>query len=170
MLFGKLRPYLAKVVRPNKAGRCVSEFLVLRPRDYRLSASYLELLLRSKPVIDAVNSSTFGAKMPRTDWQFIGNMCQPFPSLSEQTAIVRYLGHVDERINRYINGQERTHQPAGGTATSRHPSRRNPGPRPKCSPQALRVEWLSEMPAHWERRQKIEDDRAYPLWLGATAS
>ncbi len=33
VLFGKLRPYLAKVVRPDYDGLCVGEFLVLRPRD-----------------------------------------------------------------------------------------------------------------------------------------
>jgi len=32
VLFGKLRPYLAKVVRPKQSGVCVGEFLVLRAR------------------------------------------------------------------------------------------------------------------------------------------
>jgi type I restriction enzyme S subunit len=32
VLFGKLRPYLAKVTRPASDGVCVGEFLVLRPR------------------------------------------------------------------------------------------------------------------------------------------
>ena len=33
VLFGKLRPYLAKVTRPTTGDLCVGEFLVLRPRD-----------------------------------------------------------------------------------------------------------------------------------------
>ena len=99
VLFGKLRPYLAKVVRPVQAGICVGEFLVLRPHERRLSALYLEQLLRSKPVIDAINSSTFGAKMPRADWQFIGDMRQPVPPLIEQTSIVEYLEKATTDIN-----------------------------------------------------------------------
>ncbi len=91
VLFGKLRPYLAKVTRPNRPGVCVGEFLVLRPRASTLSPGYLEYLMRSKPVIDAINASTFGAKMPRADWQFIGGMVQPLPSLAEQAAIAAYL-------------------------------------------------------------------------------
>ena len=91
VLFGKLRPYLAKVTRPNRTGVCVGEFLVLRPRASTLSPGYLEYLMRSKPVIDAINSSTFGAKMPRADWQFIGGMVQPLPPLPEQAAIAAYL-------------------------------------------------------------------------------
>lgn len=32
VLFGKLRPYLAKAYLPNEGGRCTGEFLVLRPK------------------------------------------------------------------------------------------------------------------------------------------
>ena len=91
VLFGKLRPYLAKVTRPNRPGVCVGEFLVLRPRARDMSPGYLEYLMRSKPVIDAINASTFGAKMPRAEWQFIGGMVQPIPPLAEQAAIAAYL-------------------------------------------------------------------------------
>ena len=102
VLFGKLRPYLAKVTRPKRNGVCVGEFLVLRPHDAQLSPGYLEQLLRSKPAIDAIDSSTVGAKMPRAEWQFIGDLVFPLPPLPEQAAIVRYLDHVDRRIRRYV--------------------------------------------------------------------
>ena len=107
VLFGKLRPYLAKVARPAKRGVCVGEFLVLRPRDSVALAPYIEHLLRSKPVIDAITSSTFGARMPRADWQFIGGMAVALPPPEEQAAIVRYLVHVDRRISRYIRAKHR---------------------------------------------------------------
>ena len=104
ILFGKLRPYLAKVTRPASDGVCVGEFLVLRPRHSNATAPYMEQLLRSKPVIDAVNSSTFGAKMPRTDWQFMGGMAIVHPPLPEQATIVCYLDEaaadIDDTINR----------------------------------------------------------------------
>ena len=150
VLFGKLRPYLAKVVRPDKAGMCVSEFLVLRPRDHGLSASYLEQLLRSKSIIDAINSSTFGAKMPRADWQFIGNIRQPLPPLPEQIAIVRYLGHVDERIKRYISAKQRhiSLLVEQRQAVIHRAVTRGLDPNVRLKPSG--IEWLGEMPAHWE--------------------
>ena len=95
VLFGKLRPYLAKVTLPDRNGVCVGEFLVLRPSTTNISPPFLERLLRSKPVIDEVDASTFGAKMPRADWRFIGNMMHSLPPLSEQAAIVRFLDHTD---------------------------------------------------------------------------
>ena len=92
VLFGKLRPYLAKVASPDRKGVCVGEFLVLRPKRRYITNRYLELLLVTKPNIDAITASTFGAKMPRADWQFIGNMVQPCPPIAEQNAIA---DHVD---------------------------------------------------------------------------
>ncbi len=107
VLFGKLRPYLAKTTRPNQSGVCVGEFLVLRPRSTNLSPSYLEHFIRSKPTIDAISASTFGAKMPRADWQFIGSMKQLLPPLPEQTAIVEYLDKATADIDTAITRANR---------------------------------------------------------------
>lgn len=106
VLFGKLRPYLAKVTRPRSDGVCVGEFLVLRPHGSNTTTPYVEQLLRSKPIIDAVNSSTFGAKMPRADWQFMGGMAITLPPLSEQAAIVRFLDHANRRIRRCTHAKQ----------------------------------------------------------------
>ena len=107
VLFCKLRPYLAKVVRPNRAGICTGEFLVLRPSNGGATSHYLEQLLRSRSVIDAIDASTFGARMPRAEWRFIGGMDQPVPPLAEQVAIVNYLHHVDQHVQHYINVKQK---------------------------------------------------------------
>ena len=157
VLFGKLRPYLAKVARPDYDGLCVGEFLVLRPRDIALSSSYLEHVLRSKPIIDAINGSTFGAKMPRADWNFIGGMEQPFPPLPEQTAIVRYLDHADERIRRYVSGKQKLIRllEEEKQAVIHRAVTRGLDPNVRLKPSG--VEWLGDVPEHWEvSRVKIE--------------
>ena len=104
VLFGKLRPYLAKVTRVVCAGVCVSEFLVLRSRQELILPAYLEQLLRCKRVIDLISSSTAGAKMPRADWNFIGNVRLPIPRKDEQEAILSHIGRetkdLDETIAR----------------------------------------------------------------------
>ena len=98
VLFGKLRPYLAKIARPQEQGVCVSELLVLRARAKWLRPDYLEYFLRSKRFIDLCSSSTFGAKMPRTEWGFIGGQILPLPPLAEQIAIVKYLDDKTVKI------------------------------------------------------------------------
>lgn len=104
VLFGKLRPYLAKVTRAKCNGVCVSEFLVLRSCKEIILPAYLEQLLRSKRVIDLINSSTAGAKMPRADWTFIGNVRLPVPRKDEQEAILSHIEieskDLDEAIAR----------------------------------------------------------------------
>ncbi|KFG92655.1 hypothetical protein GQ56_0136020 [Burkholderia paludis] len=70
---------------------CVSEFLVLRSRKELILPAYLEQLLRCRRVIDLINSSTAGAKMPRADWTFIGNVRLPVPRKDEQEAILSHI-------------------------------------------------------------------------------
>ncbi|GEA15735.1 hypothetical protein E308F_19790 [Moorella sp. E308F] len=106
VLFGKLRPYLAKVVRPKQSGVCVGEFFVLRARPV-VAPHYLEVVLRSAPAIDFVNSSTYGAKMPRADWTFVGAMLFPLPPLPEQSAIVEYLDAQTTKIDAAIAAARR---------------------------------------------------------------
>ena len=153
VLFGKLRPYLAKVTCPKRNGVCVGEFLVLRPHDAQLSTGYLEQLLRSKPAIDVIDSSTFGTKMPRADWQFIGDMLFPLPPLPEQSAIVRYLDHVDRRIPRYVAAKrkliallEEEKQAIINQAVTR-------GLDPSVRLKSSGVEWLGDVPEHWDVRR-----------------
>jgi type I restriction enzyme S subunit len=106
VLFGKLRPYLAKVTRPQTVGVCVGEFLVLRATG-NVSADFLEQKLRSKRVIDLINSSTFGAKMPRADWTFIGNLKFAYPPADEQQKILEHIQEKSAEIDQAIIRAER---------------------------------------------------------------
>jgi len=100
VLFGKLRPYLAKVFRTYEEGLCTGEFLVIRPE--KAIQDYLFYYLISRNFIGVVDSSTFGAKMPRANWDFIGNLPIPIPPLTEQEIIVNYLNQEIRGINLLI--------------------------------------------------------------------
>jgi|APSaa5957512535_1039671.scaffolds.fasta_scaffold01567_12 type I restriction enzyme, S subunit len=89
VLFGKLRPYLAKVVKINFDARCSGEFLVMEGRDYE--PDFLKYLLLSDGAIKRINASTYGAKMPRAEWTFIGNMRFPTMSKNTQKNIINFL-------------------------------------------------------------------------------
>jgi len=106
VLFGKLRPYLAKVTRPQIGGVCVGEFLVLRATG-DLSADFLEQKLRSKRVIDLIDSSTFGAKMPRADWTFIGDLKFAYPPADEQREILIHIQEKSAEIDQAISRAQR---------------------------------------------------------------
>lgn len=105
VLFCKLRPYLAKCILALAEGKCSSELLVLR--DFEGDKHFLQYLLLSAKFIDYINSSTYGAKMPRANWIFIGNCTIPVPTPAEQRAIVDYLKVKTDKIEQYVAERER---------------------------------------------------------------
>ncbi|EDC3083858.1 restriction endonuclease subunit S [Campylobacter jejuni] len=100
ILFGKLRPYLAKVFLADGSGICVSEFLVLKIKSE--SNKFIKFLMLSSLFIDIVDSSTYGTKMPRANWEFIGNLKIPLPPLKEQEQIANFLDSEISKIDKII--------------------------------------------------------------------
>ncbi|MBI2568421.1 MAG: hypothetical protein HYV63_15470 [Candidatus Schekmanbacteria bacterium] len=100
LLFSKLRPYLAKAIAPTERGRCTSELLVLRPR--LLVPRFALYVMLSRGFIETVHGSTFGTKMPRANWDFIGNMWLPYPDVVEQRVIAAFLDRETARIDALV--------------------------------------------------------------------
>ena len=98
VLFNKLRPYLAKVYLSEVEGECVGELLVLRPKA-NINPKFLYYRLLSCDFIEVVNSSTYGAKMPRASWEdFIRNLSIPYPDILEQEMIVESIEKMSVTI------------------------------------------------------------------------
>ena len=77
----------------------------------------------------------------------------PLPPLPEQTAIVRYLDHADRRIRRYVSAKrkliallEEEKQAIVNQAVTR-------GLDPNVRLKPSGVEWLGDVPEHWEVRR-----------------
>jgi type I restriction enzyme S subunit len=100
VLFGKLRPYLAKTFLPNFQGRCTSELLVLRPSG--LCKKFLFYLILSDGFLKQVDASTYGTKMPRANWEFIGGLASQEPPIPEQVAITTFLDRETGKIDTLI--------------------------------------------------------------------
>ncbi len=106
VLFGKLRPYLAKVFLTKNDGQAFGDILVFRAK-CSIRASYLFYLILSNEFIKLVNSSTYGIKMPRANWDFIGNIKIPLPSITEQTKISNFLDSETAKIDELIQKQKK---------------------------------------------------------------
>lgn len=100
ILFGKLRPYLAKATIAPFDGIATSELLVLEPS--LVSAPFLLLYMLTRSFIEVVNGSTYGAKMPRASWDFIGNMPTAFPPSDEQEEICSYISANIDKVDSII--------------------------------------------------------------------
>lgn len=101
VLFGKLRPYLSKVYLAEKDGICSTEFIVYDTKSN--NCRFIHKLLLSQVFIEVVNSSTYGAKMPRANNDFINNTYVQIPPLSEQQSIADYLDQKCSEIDALIS-------------------------------------------------------------------
>ncbi len=101
ILFGKLRPYLAKVYLAKEPAQAVGDFYVFRSNGSIIPA-YLQKLIISAPFIGVVNAGTYGTKMPRASWQDISQLSIPVPPIEEQNAIVEYIESKTNKIDTMI--------------------------------------------------------------------
>ena len=101
ILWGKLRPYLAKVYHARETGCCSGEFCVIRI-DGTFDKRYFWNLLISSEFVSTVDRSTYGTKMPRANAEFIKNIIVPIPPVNEQKLISSYLDSQCARIDAVI--------------------------------------------------------------------
>jgi len=94
ILFGKLRPYLSKVVAPSVSGICSTDILPIRPRAELDKRFLLHFLLSPKQVAHAANRAT-GANLPRLSPKELEKMEIPLPPLDEQRRIAGILDAAD---------------------------------------------------------------------------
>ena len=99
VLYGKLRPYLNKVLVADRHGFCTTEILPLRPRE-GVDPHYLKTALKTPQFLKYVNSKSYGMKMPRLGTDDARQALVPLPPLAEQRRIVlkvdQLLGLCDE--------------------------------------------------------------------------
>ena len=95
VLYGRLRPYLNKVLAPDFEGHCSTEIFPLKPSP-ELSREYLLYWLLSDETCNRINATCTGARMPRAQMNEVLGFEFPLPPLPEQHRIVALL---DEAFN-----------------------------------------------------------------------
>ena len=100
VLFGKLRPYLAKVYKVEEETYVSSEFAVFSAET--IDNQYLKWYMLSYGFLDTVNASTYGTKMPRANIDFVKNMYIPVFDVQEQEEIAIYLNEKSSQIEQLI--------------------------------------------------------------------
>ena len=116
------------------------------------NTQYIHHTVRSSPFqweLQVRSKGIWTSRLQLTDESFL-NAPIPFPPPAEQTAIVRYLDHADGRIQRYIIAKGRliellTEQKQ---AIINQAVTRGLDPNVPLKPSG--VEWLGDVPAHWE--------------------
>jgi type I restriction enzyme S subunit len=97
VLFGRLRAYLRKYWLATFAGVCSTEIWPLFPRDERICAEFLHLLVQTNGFVNAAGVS-YGTHMPRSDWAVLKKIFISLPPLAEQTAVAAVLSDMDAEL------------------------------------------------------------------------
>ncbi len=97
VLFGKLRSYFRKVVRPKFDGICSTDIWAVRAKN-GVDQGFLFYRMASQEFVDKSMGASTGTRMPRADWGFLSQWKIPLPPLAEQKAIAAVLGALDDKI------------------------------------------------------------------------
>jgi len=97
ILFGSLRPYFRKVVRPKFSGVCSTDITVIRSkRD--CDQVFLFYLIANKEFIDYASNISYGTRMPRAPWRILSQSEWFIPEFDIQQKIASILSAYDELI------------------------------------------------------------------------
>jgi type I restriction enzyme S subunit len=151
VIFGKLRPYLAKALAVESPGAAVGDFWVMRPLNY--TPAFLTYLLLNRAFIDLIDGATYGSKMPRVSWDFGRNVPLPRPDIASQIAIASYLDRETAQIDALIDKQQQLIETLAERRKAVITRAVTRGLDPTVPMKDSGVEWLGEIPAHWDAIQ-----------------
>jgi type I restriction enzyme, S subunit len=98
ILYGRLRPYLNKVVIPDFAGAASAEFIVL-PGSKLLEPRYLQCVLMSPTFVEFTALKSTGDR-PRVSYESISPYVFPLPPIKEQGRIVAKIDSLSAKSKR----------------------------------------------------------------------
>ena len=136
---------------------------LLRPTAQVVQGGYLFRALQSKATAYQFHVEAQGVTRYGLTHNSIQSVRLPLPPLQEQRAIVGYLDYVDRRIRRYVSAKrkliallEEEKQAVINRAVTR-------GLDPNVRLKPSGIEWLGDMPEHWEVRH-VKDSVSDEEW------
>ena len=151
VIVSTVRTYLRAIaaLESPSANTVVSTgFAVMRPR--AVHAGYLAHLFRAEFLVNQIIARSVGVSYPAINASEISHLNVPVPSPDEQTAIAAFLDHETAKIDALVVEQERLiallkekRQAVISHAVTK-------GLDPNAPMKDSGVEWLGQVPAHWE--------------------
>lgn len=118
-----------------------------------LLPKFLFYFTKTPSFADFLKLSSIQSTIENVNGDKYANSLVPIPLLSEQSTIVRYLDHFDRRIRHYIRAKKKLIKllEEQKQAIIHQAVTRGLDPNVKLKPSG--VEWLGDVPEHWEVRQ-----------------
>ena len=167
VIISTVRTYLRAIARiePTDANLIVSTgFAVIRPRDlddgfgaYALSAPYF---------VEGVVAHSVGVSYPAINASELVCLDVAYPSLAEQRAIAAFLDRETAKIDTLVDRKERLIELLREKCTALITRAVTRGLEPDAPMKDSGVDWLGEIPAHWEVK-RLKYLLREPLQYGA---
>ena len=151
VLISTVRTYLraiAQVKKPPENMIASTGFAVLRPR--RVGSGFLGYACHAEGLVSEVIARSVGVSYPAINASELARLSVPLPTAAEQTAIATFLDHETARIDALVAEQEKLiallqekRQAVISHAVTK-------GLNPHAPMKDSGVEWLGEVPGHWE--------------------
>ena len=135
-------------------GKGTPVYSVCKPEP-NVNAYFFAYILREMARSQWIAALATGIRQRSTDFRYatLASQRLPLPPLPEQTTIAHYLDHADRRIQRYIHAKQKR-------ITLLHEARQaiihrtvTRGLDPDVPLKPSGVDWLGDIPAHWEVRR-----------------
>lgn len=164
ILYGKLRPYLNKVLTADEPGYSTTEIVAIRPF-LPLCSAYCAIALRRPDFVDYVSRLGQGTKMPRLRTEDAIVAAFPLPPLAEQHRIVAKVDELMALCDR-LDEARKEREAARDRLTAASLARLNaPDPDPATFTTHARFA-LDNLPALTTRANQIKQLRQTILRLG----
>jgi type I restriction enzyme S subunit len=135
----------------NGIGFGTTELIVARPKPEEITGTYLNYLFISPDFRSLGESHMYGAGgQKRVPDAFVRNFATAFPPISEQTRIAEFLDQETAKIDALVAEQERLMAllKEKRQAVISHAVTKGLNPNTAMKPSG--IEWLGDVPAHWE--------------------
>ena len=140
---------------PDDASEGIMDSHLLRLRtDFSINVRFASRIIDESPYVkEQISVTGKGSIMHGLNSGMVKALVLALPPLSEQAAIVRYLDHADRRIRRYIRAKQKLIKllEEQKQAIINRAVTRGLDPNVRLKPSG--VEWLGQVPEHWEIRR-----------------
>ncbi len=99
VLYGRLRPYLNKVLLPNFEGHCSTEIFPIKVGK-EIVREFLFYWLMTETIVKKIDGTWTGTRMPRANMNQVLEFSFAFPPISQQKQIVRQLDNLREETKK----------------------------------------------------------------------
>ena len=146
----------------NGIGFGTTELIVVRPLPTKIDSRYLNYLFISPIFRDLGESHMYGAGgQKRVPDSFVKNLVIAVPSLAEQSAVAKFLDRETTKIDELVAEQQRLMERLKEKRQAVISHAVTKGLNPHAPMKASGIEWLGNVPEHWNAGRLRRFSRRY---------